>query len=181
MNSQEYQYFKNRKDWRNWLKKNHIIKNEVWLLYYKKHTGKPTIPYDDAVEEALCFGWIDGKVKRIDDEKYKQRYTPRRLNSVWSQHNIQRVKKMIQQGKMTKIGLEKYEYALEHNTIAPLTKDLPPTPKDLIAALKKVPIAEKNFNKAPPSTKLNYIYWINRAKHNDTRKRRIQQTVVMFK
>lgn len=178
---EELLYLTNRKDWRKWLEKNYNKKEGIWLLYYKKHTKKPTIPYDDAVEEALCFGWIDSKVKRIDEETYKQRYTPRNLRSVWSQNNIARVQKMIQQKKMTPSGLAKYNYALEHDLIAPLTKDAPPIPNDLIAELKKEPIAEKHFNEAAPSYKLIYIYWITRAKHDETRKRRIKQTVKLFK
>ena len=78
-------YLTNRKQWRDWLEKNYNKKKDVWLIYYKKHTKKKTIPYDDAVEEALCFGWIDSTVKRIDDEKHVQRYSPRKLNSVWSE------------------------------------------------------------------------------------------------
>jgi len=96
-----------------------IKKQEVWLLYYNKHTKIPTIPYDDAVEEALCFGWIDSTVKRIDDEKRIQRFTPRNLKSIWSQNNIRRVKKMIKEDKMTKAGLDKYKYGMKNNYIVP--------------------------------------------------------------
>ncbi len=174
-------YLTNRKQWRTWLQKNHQNKEEIWLLYYKKHTNKPTIPYADAVEEALCFGWIDSKVKRIDDETYKQRYTPRNLRSVWSQHNVTRVKKMIQQKKMTKIGLEKYEYAIKNNLVAPLAKDVPPPPDDLLNALTKEPLAAKHFKEAAPSYQLIYIHWINQAKQEKTRKRRILQTIQLFK
>ena len=100
-------FFTNRQDWRKWLEKNYEDKKEIWLIYYKKHTKKPTIHYEDAVEEALCFGWIDSTVKRIDEEKHAQRYTPRNLKSVWSKQNINRVKKMIKEGKMTNLGLFK--------------------------------------------------------------------------
>lgn len=95
---------KSRKEWREWLTKNHDKTTEIWLVYYKKHTGKPTIKYEEAVEEALCFGWIDGIEKRIDEERYAQRFTPRRKNSNWSESNIARYKKLVKQGLMTKAG-----------------------------------------------------------------------------
>lgn len=115
-------YVKDRRELRSWLKKNHDSKKEIWLIYYKKNTGKPRIPYNDAVEEAICFGWIDGKVKSIDAEKYAQRYTPRRVNSQWSVLNIERAKKMIKQKKMTKWGLEKYQEGIKNNIIIPNIK-----------------------------------------------------------
>ena len=104
---------KNRKEWRSWLQKNHSEKG-VWLIYFKKHTKKLTISYNDAVEEAICFGWIDGKVKRIDDEKYMQRYTPRRTKSHWSENNIVRAKKMIKQNLMTEKGLRIFQRGIKN-------------------------------------------------------------------
>ncbi|MGB2982026.1 MAG: hypothetical protein WBC77_12350, partial [Candidatus Zixiibacteriota bacterium] len=98
-------YVTNRDDWRAWLRKNHSSQKEVWLIYYKKHTGKPRIPYDDAVEEALCYGWIDSTIKRIDEEKYAQKFTPRSEKSNWSELNKRRAKKMIREGRMTQAGL----------------------------------------------------------------------------
>ena len=97
-------YMRSRAAWRNWLQKNHKARTEVWLVYYKKHTGKPTVTYDDAVEEALCFGWIDSTVRTIDDERYMQKFTPRRPGSVWSETNIKRARRMIDQGLMTESG-----------------------------------------------------------------------------
>lgn len=85
-------YLPTRSEWRQWLSKNHAGVKVIWLVYYKKHTGKPSIPYDDAVEEALCFGWIDSTIKRIDDERYMQKFTPRNLKSEWSDLNIRRVR-----------------------------------------------------------------------------------------
>ncbi len=99
-------YVTTRDEWRSWLEENHKSEKEIWLIYYKKHTGKPRIPYDDAVEEALCFGWIDSIIKRIDEEKYTQKFSPRKQNSAWSDLNKKRVKKLIEEGKMTKAGYE---------------------------------------------------------------------------
>ena len=92
-------YITDRMKWRAWLRKNRKIKKEIWLIYYKKHTGKSRIAYDDAVEEALCYGWIDSTVKRIDNDRFAQKYTPRREKSNWSDLNIERAKKLIKEGK----------------------------------------------------------------------------------
>ncbi len=101
----------NRAEWREWLNANHRTCNEIWLVYYKKHTGKPTISYNDSVEEALCFGWIDGIKKRIDEETYCHRFTPRRSNSNWSETNVKRAVLMIEKGLMTPSGLITFEKA----------------------------------------------------------------------
>jgi len=99
-------HFNSRNEFREWLKKNHNKKKELWLLFYKKHLGKGIL-YTDAVEEALCYGWIDGILKSFGKEKHIVRFSPRRQKSIWSPHNIVRVKKMIKKKKMTKKGLVK--------------------------------------------------------------------------
>ena len=181
MNISETLYVTNRRDWRKWLEKNHKEKKEIWLTYYKKHTKKPTIPYDDAVEEALCFGWIDSTVKRIDDEKYVQRYTPRKLNSIWSQKNIARVKKMIKEEKMTNFGLKKYDHGMKNNLQVPPDNKNLIIPKDFLTSIKKEPTAYKNFSNIAKSYKKMYIHWINNAKKDETRKRRIDKTIKLLK
>ena len=98
-------YVPTREEWRAWLTKHHESESEVWLIYYKQQSGRPRIPYDDAVEEALCFGWIDSIVKRLDDEKFAQKFTPRRDRSRWSALNEQRVRKLIKNGRMTEAGM----------------------------------------------------------------------------
>ena len=100
-----------RESWRLWLEENHAREKEIWLIYFKKHTGKPRISYDDAVEEALCFGWIDSIVRKIDSDRYCQKFTPRREKSNWSRLNKQRVKKLLKTGRMEKPGLEKIKTA----------------------------------------------------------------------
>lgn len=109
-------YIKTREEWRAWLEENHSEEKEIWLLYYKKHTGQPRIPYDDAVEEALCYGWIDSIVKRIDDETFMQKFTPRKVKSNWSDLNKKRVKELIEQGLMEKPGLEIIEIAKKNGS-----------------------------------------------------------------
>ncbi len=169
-------YVTNRDDWRAWLKKNHAIKNEVWLIYYKKHTGKPRIPYDDAVEEALCFGWIDSTVKKLDHEKYAQKYTPRRAKSIWSELNIKRARKMIREGKMTKAGLVLFkEVGKKKVTKVKIIKTKFTFPPDLKKELTKNKRALDNFKNFAPSYRKIYIGWIADAKRKETREKRIKQ------
>lgn len=98
-------YARDRKEWREWLSKNHDKEKEIWLIYYKKASGKKSISYNDAVEEALCFGWIDSIEKSLDSERFAGRFTPRKPNSNWSKSNRERVKRLIREGKMTEAGL----------------------------------------------------------------------------
>jgi uncharacterized protein YdeI (YjbR/CyaY-like superfamily) len=175
---------KNRDEWRKWLKKNHDQKNEIWLVRYKKHTGKLTVSYDDSVEEAICFGWIDSTVKRIDDEKYVQRLTPRRKGSIWSLTNIDRARKMIEGTQMTEHGLKKIPddvmEAIKSGKIKHTKTVIPkvlPTPPKLKKALAKNEKARNNWEKFAPSHRKMYIYWIMDAKREETRDRRIKKVV----
>src|SRR5205809_3421959 len=108
-------YAKNRKEWCAWLAQHHRAAPEIWLVYYKKDSGKPRIPYNHAVEEALCYGWIDGIGKPIDAKKYAQRFSPRRKTSKLSDMNRERVRRLIKAGRMTKVGLA----AIEHTGKGP--------------------------------------------------------------
>src|SRR4026208_307458 len=100
-------YVTSREEWRTWLRKHYQSESEVWLIYFKKHTGRPRISYDHAVEEALCFGWIDSIGKRIDDDRFAQKFTPRRDRTHPSVLNKRRVRRLIREGRMTKAGLAK--------------------------------------------------------------------------
>jgi uncharacterized protein YdeI (YjbR/CyaY-like superfamily) len=104
-------HFTTTDEWRAWLLANHAAEKEVWLTFYKKHAATPSITFDEATDEALSFGWIDSSMKRIDDEKYVLRYTPRRKGSNWSERNMKRVAELIEQGRMTEAGLAKIEEA----------------------------------------------------------------------
>jgi uncharacterized protein YdeI (YjbR/CyaY-like superfamily) len=173
-------YVVNRDDWRAWLKRNHCSRKEVWLIYYKKHTGKPRIPYDDAVEEALCYGWIDSTVKRIDDEKYAQKFTPRNEKSNWSELNRKRARKMIKAGRMTQAGLVRFKQAgkgKNEETQGTLPKKRLVIPLGLKKALSANKKALENFNNFAPSYRRLYIGWITAAKRKETREKRISQTV----
>jgi len=149
--------FADRRAWRQWLEKNHRTKKEIWLVYYKKHTGKPSIGYNDAVEEALCFGWIDTTVRRLDPERYLQKFTPRQSGSHWSASNVRRVKKMIARGLMTEAGLKRYnEIKTGKAKRVPRRTEIP-APTDLRTALAKNKPAEDNFNRFAPSHRKMYI------------------------
>jgi uncharacterized protein YdeI (YjbR/CyaY-like superfamily) len=173
-------YVTNRDDWREWLSKNHSSQKEVWLIYYKKHTGKSSIPYDDSVEEALCYGWIDSILKRIDDEKFVRKFTPRNEKSNWSELNKKRARKMIKQGRMTQPGLVKFKHAGRRRNEEAKNKPtgkrfvIPPDLKEALSANKK---ALQNFTNFAPGYRRLYIGWITDAKRKETREKRIKQTV----
>jgi uncharacterized protein YdeI (YjbR/CyaY-like superfamily) len=183
MNTSKTLYVTNRGDWRAWLERNHETEKEVWLIYYKKHTNRPRIPYDDAVEEALCFGWIDSIVQRIDDERYAQKFTPRKNNSKWSELNKRRIRKLLQEGKMTQAGLEKIGdgvlKAEERSKSERKTKELV-IPSYLSEALRANKNAWENFNNLAPSYRRQYAGWIAIAKKEETRSRRIREAIELL-
>lgn len=169
----------NREDWRQWLEKNHAKEKIIWLIFYKKHTGKPRVPYDDAVEEALCFGWIDSIVKRIDEEKYAQKFTPRKPDSKWSQLNKKRAEKMIKEERMTAVGLALITAAKksgnwDRDISFPEELNIPPGIKDALSANKE---AWENFIHLAPSYKKQYIGWITSAKKEETQQRRLKEAI----
>jgi uncharacterized protein YdeI (YjbR/CyaY-like superfamily) len=173
-------YVADRAAWRRWLAEHHAAEKEIWLIYYKKHTGRPRIPYEDAVEEALCFGWIDSIVKKLDNERFAQKFTPRQNRTKWSALNRRRARKMIDQGRMTRAGLAKID--------PPALAEGPPRPQDELAipafvkrALRASPGAWKKFTKLSPSHRRRYIAWILEAKTEETRARRIQHAIEMLK
>lgn len=178
VNSMEL-YVKDRGEWRQWLIENHSTCEEIWLIYYKKPSGKPRIKYDDAVEEALCFGWIDGKIKRVNEDYYIQRFTPRRKGSRWSKYNIERVKRMTEKGLMTQSGLDAFKELVDNPSLAyDSRKDgEPDIPEDLIVILKQNEKAYKNFVNFPPSARRIYISWLNDCKREQTRVARIQKII----
>ncbi len=149
-------YVKNRSEWRRWLAKHGKTAREIWLIYYKKNSGKPRIPYNDAVDAALCYGWIDGILKPIDERKYAQRYSPRRKTSKLSDMNRERVRRLVKSGLMTKAGLD---------AIAHTGKSSATLPTDILARLKRDPTTWKNFQEFPGSYKRIRIGWIHAARH----------------
>ena len=180
--NKEIQY-KNRDEWRNWLEENHDLFNEVWLIYFKKHTNKQSIKQTEAVEEALCYGWIDSIVKRIDDEQYMQKFTPRKDNSVWSEVNKKRVAQLIKDEKMTDHGLKKIMAAKKNGMWTKIQShtNINNIPKEFEIALTENQSAKSNFESLAPSYKKQYLYWITDAKREDTKNRRIAKAIKMLK
>ena len=173
-----------RVEWWQWLDKNHNTENEIWLIFYKKHTGKSRFPYNDAVEEAICFGWIDSIVKRIDDEKFAQKFTPRKKNSKWSDLNIKRAKKMISENKMTQSGLLHFQNIPDKKAGQPaikMDKNNFNIPEYINEALKKNLTVLKNFNQLAFSHKRNYVGWIDSAKKEETRQNRLAEAIELLK
>lgn len=174
-------YLKGRKAWRKWLEKNHAKKSCVWLVFYKKHTGKPSVPYEDAVEEALCFGWIDSRVKSVDQESYVQKFSKRKPTSTWSASNKKRVQKMIRLGKMTEAGLIVIEQAKRNGAWSRLEViDKLVVIPELKAALSRNKEAGEQFRRIPISQKKQFLWWIETAKREETRNKRIEKTIELL-
>lgn len=175
---------KSRKAWRQWLEKNHTTSPGIWMIYYKKETGKPRVGYDESVEEALCFGWIDSLPRKLDQEKAMLKFTPRKPKSVWSQLNKTRVDKLIKDRLMTPAGLTKIEQAkkdgswdiLTATDIAAENNQLPEELKKALTGNKK---AMENFVKFSPGIRRQFLYWIDSARRPETKDTRMKQTVLM--
>ena len=172
-------YFKNTKEWRKWLEKNHDKLKEIWLIHYKKSSNKKSLNHNEAVEEALCFGWIDSKLKKIDEERFILRYSPRKEKSVWSKINKETAERMIRLGKMTEAGLEKIKLAEKHGNWqnAYTNKLKERLPSDLKNALISDKVAWNNFQNFANSYRNMYIGWVKSAKTDMTRNKRICEVV----
>jgi len=168
---------KTRVEWRKWLELNHTRAEGVWLISYKKATGKPRFEYDEAVEEALCFGWIDSKPNKLDDERSMLWIASRKAGTGWSKINKARVEKMIHAGLMTPAGLTKIEAAKRDGSWNALdTIEALEIPPDLAAALAANPIAQQYFEAFPRSAKRAILEWISNAKKPETRAKRVEET-----
>jgi len=166
-------------EWRAWLAEHHAAHSEVWLVHYKRGAGKIALTYEGAVEEALCFGWIDGLLKSIDAESYALRYSPRRPNSVWSASNIARVEKLVRAGRMTPAGLQKVQEAQASGQwdAALQREEVDAIPPDLYQALRRRKGAVAAYRALSPSRRKQLLYWLTSAKRAETRARRIQAIV----
>jgi uncharacterized protein YdeI (YjbR/CyaY-like superfamily) len=170
--------FADRAGWRAWLADHHDSTPGVWLVYHKKASGNRSVTYDEAVEEALCFGWIDSKVNALDDDRYMQVFTPRKKGSVWSRLNKERVARLVANGLMTPAGRIKIEAAKEDGSWALLdaVDDLV-VPDDLRAALDADPVASANFAAFSDSVKKPILWHVYSAKRTATREQRIAEIV----
>jgi len=171
-------YAKSPAEWRKWLEENHQLEKSVWLVIYKKESGIPSVYYSEAVDLAICFGWIDSKPNKRDDESYYQFFAKRNPKSNWSKVNKAKVAKLIENGLMTKSGLEAIEVAKQNGTWTALDKVEEMTiPEDLQNAFDKNYTAFAYFDKFPRSSKRNILEWILNAKRPETRQKRIEETV----
>lgn len=173
---------RNRRGWRRWLQENHGSETEVWLVFLKKHTARPNLSYDDAVEEALCFGWIDGVKRSIDQDRYMHRFTPRKPGSKWSRSNKERARRMIDAGLMTAAGEQAITRAKADGSwakpVAARTQfSMPP---ELEARLKRNRKAAAHFAALAPSYQRQFVAWIATAKRPETRKRRLDEAIELL-
>jgi uncharacterized protein YdeI (YjbR/CyaY-like superfamily) len=169
-----------RQTWHNWLAEHGASESEVWLVYFKASTGIPTISYEDSLEEALCFGWVDSLIQKIDEQIYARKFTPRKLGSQWSELNKHLVAKLVKEGRMTEAGLAKVEFPIEEAQAerpraAPLS-----LPDWLAQALQSNPQAWANFQALPLTQRRRYVGWLGSAKREETRRQRLQKALGML-
>ena len=172
-------YAQDRSAWRDWLSRHHARKQEIWLLFLKKHAAKPCVTYAEAVEEALCFGWIDSTLKRIDENQHTVRFTPRKNTKLWSNLNRKRFRKMAAQGKMTDAGRAKVHASVDIERDDPLTgKNRKLRIPDIVReGLQADPQAWTQFQDRAPSQQRIIAHWIMDAKRPETRARRLKRTI----
>jgi len=166
---------KSRAEWRAWLERHHATEPEVWVVYAKKQTGKPSDRYSEAVEEAICFGWIDTTVNRLDDDHYVQRFTPRTDSRNWSKLNLERFERLVAEGRMTDAGRAK-----RPPDVAPPPPRLQardPVPAFIRRTLTIHRAARRTFPALAPTYRRDYVRWIVEAKKPETRERRLAQSI----
>ena len=176
-------YVSTRDAWRKWLAKNHNKSSGIWLVFYKKHTDRPSLDYDAVVEEALCYGWIDSIIKKLDGDRYARKLTPRKPDSCWSDLNKKRVKSLIRRKRMTKFGLERIEQAKQSGAWSQSNRPEIPTdiPAELEQALSKNSKAKTFFEQLAPSYRMQFIGWVASAKRQETRDRRVKESLELLK
>jgi uncharacterized protein YdeI (YjbR/CyaY-like superfamily) len=166
-----------RAEWRQWLEQNHTRPDGVWMISYKKSTGKPRVEYGEAVEEALCFGWIDSTANKLDEERSMQWFAPRKRRSGWSKPNKERVERLIAAGLMAEAGMAKITAAQQDGSWNALDAvEALEVPPDLAAALAAYPSAQTHFDAFPRSAKRAILAWISTAKTPATRAKRVEES-----
>jgi uncharacterized protein YdeI (YjbR/CyaY-like superfamily) len=180
MYKEEVLNFPDQQSWRQWLEQNHSLSAGVWLAINKKDSRRRLVNYQEALEEALAFGWIDGKAGRIDSESFALRFSPRKPDSNWSLVNREKAERLIASGRMTPAGLAKIEQARKNGKwdSAATDKILSELPPDLKKALQENPVAWQNFQDFANSYRNSYIHWVNIAKTTATREKRIAEIVI---
>ena len=160
--------------WRKWLSEHHDSELEVWLVFHKRHTGRASVDYEDALDEALCFGWIDSLIKRLDEARYARKFTPRKPDSKWSPSNRERYARLKASGRVMSAGLERPPTDNCYGPRPSLPSNPPPYVKK---ALQKNPAALRQFQSLPPSHQRRYVAWIDFAKQQETKKRRLHEAI----
>ena len=168
--------------WRAWLAKHHASESEVWLIFHKKHTGKPSVAHGDALDEALCYGWIDSLVKRIDDDRYAIKFTPRKAESNWSTANIKRYAALKAGNRLAAPGIERSPHG-RPIVDGPSPESLPSAAsrRDVEQALKKDGPAWKSFEVLAPSHRRRYVSWIAMARRGETRQKRLREAIALLR
>jgi len=169
-----------RNDWRKWLKKNHKKESKVCIILNKKHTGKPTMSHKESMEEAICFGWIDTTIKKLDEDRYMRCFSKRTKNSRWSENTLRYAKDLKTKGLMSPFGLEMYEQGLSKPTHDSGVPKNPSTPEDLIKELERNSLSDI-FDSLSPSTKKMYNRRLYSAKRQETRQKRIKEIIELLK
>jgi len=167
-------------DWRAWLETNHEKEQEVWVVYFKASSGQSGIDYETSVEEALCFGWVDSLIQRIDEEKYARKFNPRRAGSFWSASNKKRMEKLIGSGRMTAIGLAKYDPQAPESaseTGQKIRRGENPVPDEILKQLQAQTQVWENFQSLPPSHQRQYLSWVLSAKKVETQQKRLAEVI----
>jgi uncharacterized protein YdeI (YjbR/CyaY-like superfamily) len=160
--------------WRAWLAKHHQSETEVWLVFHKRHTDKPSIAYDDAVCEALCFGWIDSLIRRLDDDRYARKFTPRKAGSRWSTANRERYARLKASGRLKPAG--KKQAPTDRDGDAPRPSGVS-IPQYIEQGLQRHRAAWEFFQQLAPSYRRMYIAWIDSAKRDETKAKRLQMAI----
>jgi uncharacterized protein YdeI (YjbR/CyaY-like superfamily) len=164
-------------EWREWLAEHHDSEAEVWLVFHKVHTGVVSIDYKDALDEALCFGWVDSLVKRLDDRRYALKFTPRRADSRWSTANQKRYAALKASGRLKPAGINRAPTGRTYDPRRPRFKMPSKLPAYIETALTKHPAALRHFQALAPSHRRRYIGWIESAKREETKARRLQEAI----
>jgi uncharacterized protein YdeI (YjbR/CyaY-like superfamily) len=171
-------FFNNQDEFLSWLEQNHQAETELWVGYYKVETGKPSMTWSQSVDQALCFGWIDGIRQSVDSESYCIRFTPRKKTSKWSTINIAKVEELNRQGLMQPAGLDAFKYCKESNSrvysFESRSKELP---EEFEKAFKANPIAWEFFTGQAPSYKKTVVHWVLSAKQKETRLTRFEKLI----
>lgn len=163
--------------WRKWLAKHHAMESEVWLIFHKKDTGVASIDYKDALDEALCFGWVDSLIKRLDEQRFARKFTPRRPESKWSAVNRKRYAELKREGRLKPPGIERAPTNRAYGP-RPTRLEIPSKlPAYIQAALRKNPAALRTFEALSPSHRREYFAWIESAKREETKLRRLEEAI----